>query len=253
MGAEKEDTKAEKEAVEGKEEKRKGVDEVSLSDLEFRALHRVDIRIGASADSRTITLRPDEPWDVRAAASFRPGADASFSLPSLYQVGGLFRDTNRDLVADETAAFISLKGSGAPGGGHRFRHPHRPGNGRDPTPLGEAGQPGGMTPRPSDSPCSSEPTTIKSGAFRRRGSCPGPRSVPDRGSSSSSKAPSATEMPWPSEAGMMRAFQPQPSGWPTVRPTSGPRERGNTSWRTPRPRSAAFSRPGKRRDRWPWP
>ncbi len=90
-------------------------DEITtLSDLEFRALHRLDVRIVGPDRDRTITLRPEEPWEIRAAGSFSRGADASFTLPNIYQVGGLFRDTNRDLVADETAAFISLSGNEAP-------------------------------------------------------------------------------------------------------------------------------------------
>jgi hypothetical protein len=87
----------------------------SLRDLEFRDLHRLDVRIVSPADSRTVTLRPREPWEVRADGAFRAGADATFSLAGLYQVGGLFRDTNRDLVPDETAAFLSVSGAGAPG------------------------------------------------------------------------------------------------------------------------------------------
>ncbi len=86
----------------------------SLSDLEFQALHRLDVRIEGPGGSRTVTLRPEEPWEIRAAGAFRAGADASFALPDLYQVNGLFRDTNRDLVPDETAAFLSLSGGGAP-------------------------------------------------------------------------------------------------------------------------------------------
>ena len=79
-----------------------------LSDLEFQALHRLDVSIVGPGETRTVTLRPEEPWEIRDAAAFRPGGDASFSLPGIYGVGGLFRDTNRDLVPDETAAFISL-------------------------------------------------------------------------------------------------------------------------------------------------
>jgi len=86
----------------------------ALSDLEFQALHRLDVRIVGPDRTRTITLRPEEPWEIRDAGSFRRGADASFTLPDLYRVGGLFRDTNQDLVPDETAAFISLSGSEAP-------------------------------------------------------------------------------------------------------------------------------------------
>ena len=51
---------------------------------------------------QTVTLRPEEPWETRADGAVRAGGDASFTLPGLYSVGGLYRDTNRDLVPDET-------------------------------------------------------------------------------------------------------------------------------------------------------
>ncbi len=85
-----------------------------LRDLEFRDLHRLDIRIVTPGDVRTVTLRPDEPWDPRGGQPYAPGPDATFSLPDLYAVGGLYRDTNRDLVPDETSAFLSLSGGDAP-------------------------------------------------------------------------------------------------------------------------------------------
>ena len=47
---------------------------------------------------------------MRAEGPIRAGADATFSLPGLYRVGGLFRDTKRDLVPDETAAYLSVGG-----------------------------------------------------------------------------------------------------------------------------------------------
>ena len=90
---------------------------LSLQDLEFRGLHRLDVRIVGPQETRTVTLRPREPWDVRADGAFRAGADATFSLPGLYQVGGLYRDTNRDLVPDETAAYLSVGGIAGPGAG----------------------------------------------------------------------------------------------------------------------------------------
>lgn len=87
----------------------------TLADLEFPALHRLDVRITGPTRSRSITLRPDEPWEIRESSPFRAGADVVFALPEIYEVGGLFRDTNRDLVPDETAAFLSLSGAGAAG------------------------------------------------------------------------------------------------------------------------------------------
>ena len=50
----------------------------------------------------------------RSDGAVRAGSDASFTLPEVYSVGGLFRDTNRDLVPDETAAYLSVSGPEAP-------------------------------------------------------------------------------------------------------------------------------------------
>ena len=85
------------------------------SSLEFRDLHRLDIRLTSATESRTLPLRPRELWDTREDPAFRVGPDAEFSLADLYRVGGLFRDTNQDLVPDESSAFLSLDGSGAAG------------------------------------------------------------------------------------------------------------------------------------------
>lgn len=111
-----EDPPAEAEALEGDTTQAPKPDKATtLSDLEFRALHRLDVEIRGGTRIRIVTLRPEDPWEIRASGSFRRGADASFSLPGIYGIEGLFRDTNRDLVPDETAAFISLSGSYAPG------------------------------------------------------------------------------------------------------------------------------------------
>lgn len=91
-------------------EEGRGEQRLELTDLEFRGLHRLDVRIQAHGAVRTITLRPEDPWDLRDPPAFRRGGDATFALPDIYRVGGLYRDTNRDLVPDETAGFISLGG-----------------------------------------------------------------------------------------------------------------------------------------------
>jgi hypothetical protein len=83
----------------------------TLSELEFTDLHRLDVRLMSPGATRVISLRPAKPWNTRADEEFRRAADGPLSLPGLYSVGGLYRDTNRDLVPDETAAYLSLSGS----------------------------------------------------------------------------------------------------------------------------------------------
>ncbi|MGW8268188.1 MAG: M14 family zinc carboxypeptidase, partial [Longimicrobiales bacterium] len=85
----------------------------TLHDLEVQDLHRLDVRLIGPGAARTITLRPRKPWNTKAEEAFRRSGDATFSLAGLYSVGGLYRDTNRDLVPDETAAYLSLRGTAA--------------------------------------------------------------------------------------------------------------------------------------------
>jgi len=80
----------------------------SLGGLEFRDVHRLDVRLVGPGSSRTITLRPEKPWRTAADDAFRPSNGPPFSLSGVYSVGGLYRDTNRDLVPDETVAYLSL-------------------------------------------------------------------------------------------------------------------------------------------------
>ncbi len=90
-----------------------GEDPPTLSDLEFEHLHRTDIRVVGPGVVRTIPLRPRKLWQPKVDKEFRRAGAAAFSLPGLYAVGGLFRDTNGDLVPDETAAYLSVRGSQA--------------------------------------------------------------------------------------------------------------------------------------------
>ncbi|HEX9887201.1 MAG TPA: M14 family zinc carboxypeptidase, partial [Longimicrobiales bacterium] len=86
----------------------------ALSTLEIEGLHRLDVRLVAEGTVRTLPVRPRRPWNTAAGSAFRPGADADFTLSRLYSVGGLYRDTNRDLVPDELAGYVALAGTEAP-------------------------------------------------------------------------------------------------------------------------------------------
>ena len=82
--------------------------------LEVEGIHRLDLTLEAQGERVTRTVRPEEPWDLSFGPAFPRGQDLTFSLSDLYQVDGLFVDTNKDLVPDESPAFISLKGREAP-------------------------------------------------------------------------------------------------------------------------------------------
>jgi hypothetical protein len=79
--------------------------------LEFRDLHRLDLNLAAPGTTRTITLRPQKPWNTREGDDRRAVPHHDVSLPDLYGLDGIYRDTNRDLIPDETTAILSLGGS----------------------------------------------------------------------------------------------------------------------------------------------
>ncbi|HSR42030.1 MAG TPA: hypothetical protein VLL48_07660, partial [Longimicrobiales bacterium] len=87
----------------------------SPADLVPRDVHRLDVRVVGPDGSRTVPLLPPESWETRGDAASPAGPDVDFSLADVYSVGGLYRDTNRDLVPDETAAYLSVSGADAPG------------------------------------------------------------------------------------------------------------------------------------------
>ncbi len=80
----------------------------SVETLHFPDLHRLDVVLEAGPDVRTVAVRPDEPWDTRKDGAWRPDSDTGFGLPELYEVDGLYRDTNRDLVPDEIEGYLSV-------------------------------------------------------------------------------------------------------------------------------------------------
>ncbi|HKK94124.1 MAG TPA: hypothetical protein VJ925_11870, partial [Longimicrobiales bacterium] len=84
----------------------------SLASLRFRDLHRLDVELVSGDAVRTVSVRPEEPWTTSAGGDFRPDGDTGFGLPELYELDGLYRDTNRDLVPDEVEGYLSV-GPGA--------------------------------------------------------------------------------------------------------------------------------------------
>ena len=91
-------------------------DRLDRSDLEFADLHRIDVVLSGPDASRTLRLLPDEPTETVAGAEFSAPTVPDFTLSELYTIGGLFSDTNEDLVADRVDAYISLQGADAPSG-----------------------------------------------------------------------------------------------------------------------------------------
>ena len=91
-------------------------DRLDRSDLEFADLHRIDIVLSGPDATRTLRLLPDEPTETVAGAEFSAPTVPDFTLSDLYTIGGLFSDTNEDLVADRVDAYISLQGADAPSG-----------------------------------------------------------------------------------------------------------------------------------------
>jgi len=88
---------------------------IPLASLHFEDLDRLDVELVAGSATRTVAVRPEEPWETRIDGDFRPDGDTGFGLPELYEVDGLYRDTNRDLVPDEVEGYLSVA-SGASAG-----------------------------------------------------------------------------------------------------------------------------------------
>ncbi len=79
-----------------------------LQPLRIRDLHRLEWHVvGAGADT-VVAVRPEEPWSPSNGSAYRPPSTPPFSLVDLYTVDGLYRDTNQDLVPDESRASLSL-------------------------------------------------------------------------------------------------------------------------------------------------
>jgi hypothetical protein len=86
----------------------------SLETLRFADLHRLDVVVESGEDRRTVSVRPDEPWETGTGGAWRPDSDTGFGLPELYEVDGLYRDTNRDLVPDAIEGYLSVTAEADP-------------------------------------------------------------------------------------------------------------------------------------------
>lgn len=83
-------------------------DDDPLDPLRVRDLHRLDWHLTGAGPDTVVAVRPDEPWSPRAEGAYRAPTTAPFSLVDLYSVDGLYRDTDQDLVPDESRASLSL-------------------------------------------------------------------------------------------------------------------------------------------------
>ena len=86
------------------------------SALQITDLHRLDLEVITPTQQRLIQLLPTRPWQTRAGTEFAYRESPDFTLSDLYTIRGLFRDTNQDMVADRTDAYLSISGSEGSGG-----------------------------------------------------------------------------------------------------------------------------------------
>lgn len=82
-----------------------------LSSLEFNSLHRMELNLSCPDTSTTINLLPKKAWKTKFATNAVKSASPDFSLSKLFSIEGLFSDTNKDLVPDNTIAYFSVNGS----------------------------------------------------------------------------------------------------------------------------------------------
>ncbi len=85
------------------------------SDLEVSGLHRLDLQVVSGGRSDSVTIRPRKPWPALDATRATARVNDAFSLSQLYTVGGLYRDTNQDLVPDEADIAMSVSGAESAG------------------------------------------------------------------------------------------------------------------------------------------
>jgi len=81
-----------------------------------RAMAPVPGAGSALADGHVVRILPARPWPTRAPNAFQFRDTPDFSLSELYTTGGLFRDTNEDLVPDRTDSYLSVHGGEAAAG-----------------------------------------------------------------------------------------------------------------------------------------
>lgn len=79
-----------------------------LDPLRLRDVHRLDWHVSGAGADTVVSIRPDEPWSPSTGNAYRPPATPPFSLVDLYSIDGLYRDTNQDLVPDESRVSMSL-------------------------------------------------------------------------------------------------------------------------------------------------
>ncbi|MCI0433304.1 MAG: hypothetical protein L0271_06615, partial [Gemmatimonadetes bacterium] len=83
------------------------------ADLLPADLHRLDVVVRSPTRADTVRITPDRPWPERDANPFAAPPSPDFSLADLFAVGGLYRDTNQDLLPDRTDAVLSVHGAHA--------------------------------------------------------------------------------------------------------------------------------------------
>jgi hypothetical protein len=80
-------------------------------------LHRLDVRVvGPDGSEEIHRIRPEREWQAPSPRAWQPRAVADFTLSELYTLGGIYRDTEQDLVPDRSEAYLSVHGGDAPAG-----------------------------------------------------------------------------------------------------------------------------------------
>ncbi len=87
---------------------------LTITDLEFTDLHRLELHLTAPRSEGTVDLLPRRPWPARSLRPAPAGPSPDFSLARLFEVGGLLRDSDQDWIPDQTMATILSDGTPAP-------------------------------------------------------------------------------------------------------------------------------------------
>jgi len=98
------------ESLKGNESPGEIEEKLTLADLEFNDVHKMEVKLISPLVSKTVYLFPQKPWETKISGKKSPSPQRYFSLWQLYSTDGILQDTNKDYIPDYMPAYISFSG-----------------------------------------------------------------------------------------------------------------------------------------------
>ncbi|MFC1554825.1 M14 family metallopeptidase [candidate division KSB1 bacterium] len=89
---------------------------LKVSDLEFKDLHRIAIRVTSPDNNKSMDLLPRKPWQTKLSTNRSSASSPGFTLSEIYSNSGIYKDSNQDFIPDNVVSYISLSGAEHPEG-----------------------------------------------------------------------------------------------------------------------------------------